>query len=184
MFHWLKGELPIRASGWGRQSLFTKVDPLRDVNDHYAVELEWADGFRAAFVQSWIAPADDGFTGSSLRVMGEEAGFDFATGALTYRDRGGHAASTRGLNRTRETPWRRSSTQFARESPRLRRFHSPTHAQPRRSVSWCVKPSTNVASFPWTRSTPDGIRRRLDSRRGGRRRHELAHHIRLRRLDD
>jgi myo-inositol 2-dehydrogenase / D-chiro-inositol 1-dehydrogenase len=87
VFHWLKGELPIRASGWGKQALFTRIDPLRDVTDHYAVDLEWADGFRASFVQSWIAPADDGFTGSSLRVMGEDAGFDFATGALTYRDR-------------------------------------------------------------------------------------------------
>jgi myo-inositol 2-dehydrogenase/D-chiro-inositol 1-dehydrogenase len=87
VFHWLKGELPVRAAGWGRHALFTKLDPLRDVTDHYAVELEWADGFRGSFVQSWIAPADDGFTGSSLRIMGEEAGFDFATGALTYRDR-------------------------------------------------------------------------------------------------
>ncbi len=87
VLQWLKGELPVRASGWGRQALFTRIDPLRDVTDHYAVELEWADGFHASFVQSWIAPADDGFTGSSFRVMGEDAGFDFATGALTYRDR-------------------------------------------------------------------------------------------------
>ena len=57
------------------------------MTDHYAAELEWADGFRASFVQSWVAPADDGFTGSALRVMGEEAGFDFSTGALTFRDR-------------------------------------------------------------------------------------------------
>ena len=77
VLHWFKGELPVRASGWGRRGLFAATDPLRDVTDHYAVELEWADGFRASFVQSWVAPADDGFTGSSLRVMGEEGGFDF-----------------------------------------------------------------------------------------------------------
>jgi predicted dehydrogenase len=87
VFQWLKGGLPVRASGWGRQALFAAIDPLRDVTDHYAVELEWPDGFRASFLQSWIAPADDAFTGSSLRLMGEDGGFDFTTGALTYRDR-------------------------------------------------------------------------------------------------
>jgi myo-inositol 2-dehydrogenase/D-chiro-inositol 1-dehydrogenase len=87
VLHWIKGELPVRASGWGRKGLFAGIDPNRDVTDHYSVELEWADGFRAAFVQSWIAPADEGFTGSSLRVLGEEGGFDFATGTLTSRDR-------------------------------------------------------------------------------------------------
>jgi predicted dehydrogenase len=87
VLQWFTGELPVRASGWGRRGLFAATDPLRDVTDHYAVELEWADGFRASLVQSWIAPADDGFTGSSLRVMGEEGGFDFSSGALTLRDR-------------------------------------------------------------------------------------------------
>lgn len=87
VLHWVKGGLPARASGWGRRGLFARNDPRRDVTDHYAVELEWADGFRASFVQSWIAPADEGFTGSTLRVLGEEGGFDFSTGALTFRDR-------------------------------------------------------------------------------------------------
>jgi predicted dehydrogenase len=87
VFAWLTGELPVRASGWGRRGLFAGVDPARDVTDHYAVELEWADGFRAALVQSWIAPAGEGFTGSELRVLGEEGGIDFATGAMTFRDR-------------------------------------------------------------------------------------------------
>ena len=84
---WIKGEPPINASGWGRRDLFAATDPLRDVTDHYAVELVWADGFRASFVQSWIAPADDAFTGTTLRVMGEDGGFDFTTGSLTLRDR-------------------------------------------------------------------------------------------------
>ncbi len=87
VLHWIKGELPARASGWGRQGLFAGIDPNRDVTDHYSVELEWADGFRASFVQSWIAPADEGFTGSTLRVLGEQGGFDFSTGTLTFRDR-------------------------------------------------------------------------------------------------
>jgi predicted dehydrogenase len=87
VLHWLKSEPPARAIGWGRRGLFAALDPARDVTDHYAVELEWADGFRASFVQSWIAPADDSFTGTTLRTLGEHGGFDFATGTLTYRDR-------------------------------------------------------------------------------------------------
>jgi predicted dehydrogenase len=87
VLYWIHGELPVRATGWGRRGLFAGVDPLRDVTDHYAVELEWATGCRASFVQSWIAPADDGFTGSTLRVLGEHGGLDFTTGSLTFRDR-------------------------------------------------------------------------------------------------
>jgi predicted dehydrogenase len=87
VLNWLKGEPPERALGWGRRDLFAGTDAQRDVTDHYAVDLEWHDGFRASFLQSWIAPADEGFTGSSLRVMGERGGFDFVTGALTFRDR-------------------------------------------------------------------------------------------------
>jgi myo-inositol 2-dehydrogenase / D-chiro-inositol 1-dehydrogenase len=87
VLQWIKSEPPVRASGWGRRDLFVAIDPGRDVTDHYSVELEWADGFRASFLQSWIAPADDGFTGTTLRVLGERGGFDFGTGALTLRDR-------------------------------------------------------------------------------------------------
>jgi predicted dehydrogenase len=87
VLNWIRGEPPSQACGWGRRELFTSKDPGRDVTDHYAVELEWTDGFRASFVQSWIAPADDGFTGSTLRVLGEEGGLDLGTGSLTLRDR-------------------------------------------------------------------------------------------------
>jgi myo-inositol 2-dehydrogenase / D-chiro-inositol 1-dehydrogenase len=87
VLHWLTGTLPEKATGWGRRDLFASIDKQRDVTDHYSVELEWSDGFRASFVQSWIAPAGEGFTGSSLRVLGEQGGFDFTSGALTFRDR-------------------------------------------------------------------------------------------------
>jgi myo-inositol 2-dehydrogenase/D-chiro-inositol 1-dehydrogenase len=87
VLHWLKGELPVRANGWGRTGIFSASDPARDVTDHYSVELEWADGFRASLVQSWVAPADDAFTGSALRVLGEQGGLDFTSGSLTFRDR-------------------------------------------------------------------------------------------------
>jgi predicted dehydrogenase len=87
IFQWISGELPIRAWGWGRRGLFAQNDPLRDVTDHYSVELEWADGFRASLVQSWIAPAGDGSTGSTLRVLGEHGALDLTSGSLYHRDR-------------------------------------------------------------------------------------------------
>ena len=57
------------------------------MTDHYSVDLEWADGFHVSFLQSWVAPADDRFTGSTLRVMGTEGGLDLSSGALTFRDK-------------------------------------------------------------------------------------------------
>ncbi len=87
VFHWLAGDLPVKATGWGRRDLFASTNPQRDVTDHYSVELEWADGFRASFVQSWISPAGESFTGSTLRVLGEQGGLDFGTGSLTFRNR-------------------------------------------------------------------------------------------------
>jgi predicted dehydrogenase len=87
VLHWLTGELPVRANGWGRRDLYAASDPGRDVTDHYSVDLEWADGFRASFQQSWIAPASEEFTGSTFQVLGEDGGIDFNSGGLTYRDR-------------------------------------------------------------------------------------------------
>jgi predicted dehydrogenase len=87
VFNWLAGGPPARAFGQGRRDLFVKSHPSRDVTDHYTAQLEWPDGFHATFLHSWAAPADDRFTGVSQRVMGSAGGFDFATGALTVRDR-------------------------------------------------------------------------------------------------
>jgi myo-inositol 2-dehydrogenase / D-chiro-inositol 1-dehydrogenase len=87
VFHWLAGAPPVRAYGQGRRDLFAKSQPRRDVTDHYAVQLEWADGFHVSFLHSWVAPADDRFTGVAQQVMGTEGGLDFSTGALTLRDR-------------------------------------------------------------------------------------------------
>ncbi len=42
--------------------------PDRDVTDDYSAQLVWPDGFTAAFSQSWVAPADEAFTGVSLRT--------------------------------------------------------------------------------------------------------------------
>jgi myo-inositol 2-dehydrogenase / D-chiro-inositol 1-dehydrogenase len=88
VFHWIVGGPPVRACGQGRRDLFAAEQPTRDVTDHYAVQLEWAGGFHLSFLQSWVAPADERFTGNTLQVMGTAGGLDFGSGALTYRDRG------------------------------------------------------------------------------------------------
>jgi predicted dehydrogenase len=87
VFHWAAGGPPVRAFGQGRRDLFTCAQPDRDVTDHYTVQLEWADGFQASFLHSWVAPADDRFTGVTQQVIGEAGGFDFGSGALTFRDK-------------------------------------------------------------------------------------------------
>jgi myo-inositol 2-dehydrogenase / D-chiro-inositol 1-dehydrogenase len=86
VYHWLKGGPPVRAFGQGSRDLFDSP-PGRDVTDHYSVQLWWPDGFYVTFVQSWIAPADDRFTGITLQVLGTEGGLDFGSGAVTFRDK-------------------------------------------------------------------------------------------------
>ncbi len=141
---WLRGEPPARAGGWGRRGLFAEIDRERDVTDHYAVDLEWADGFRASFVQSWIAPADEGFTGSSLRVMGELGGFDFGTGALTLARSQAAPAGDPARTAARHAAWRwkPSSARSAPPYRALRRSRWPTPEPPPASVSSSVPPST------------------------------------------
>jgi predicted dehydrogenase len=87
VFHWLAGGPPARAFGHGRRDLFARSQPGRDVTDHYTVHLEWPDGFHATLVHSWVAPADDRFTGVTLQLVGSDGGLDFGSGALTFRDR-------------------------------------------------------------------------------------------------
>jgi len=87
IYGWLKGGPPVRAFGQGRRDLFTETQPDRDVTDDYAVQLEWADGFHVSFTQSWVAPADEAFTGVTQRVTGQLGGLDFSTGSVTYREK-------------------------------------------------------------------------------------------------
>jgi predicted dehydrogenase len=85
VFNWIAGGPPSRAFGQGRRDLFTDRQPGRDVTDHYSVQLEWPCGFHVSFLHSWVAPADDRFTGVTLQVMGTAGGLDLGTGALTFR---------------------------------------------------------------------------------------------------
>ena len=87
VYQWLAGGPPCRAVGAGRRDLFASVQPGRDVTDHYSVQLDWPNGFHVTFLHSWVAPADDRFTGNSLQVLGTEGGFDFSSGAMTFRDK-------------------------------------------------------------------------------------------------
>ena len=84
---WLAGGLPEKAVGRGRRDIFPGRPSGRDVTDHYSVQLDWPGGFSATFLQSWVAPADDAFTGASLRILGRDGGLDLAGGSLTFRDR-------------------------------------------------------------------------------------------------
>ncbi len=87
VYHWLTRGVPMKAYGRGRRDVFRKSQPDRDVTDTYQAMLQWSDGFSLEFSQTWIAPADDAFTGAATRVVGADGGFDFATGAMTFRDR-------------------------------------------------------------------------------------------------
>lgn len=87
LLSWVAGAPPCRAYGHGRRDLFTAGQPGRDVTDHYTVALSWDSGFEASFVQSWIDPADDAFTGIHQRVIGTGGGLDFSSGVATFRDR-------------------------------------------------------------------------------------------------
>lgn len=87
VLHWAARGVPTRAFGGGRRDVFRRVQPDRDVTDDYMTQLVWDGGFLASFVQSWAAPADDSFTGVTLKLLGDEGGFDFATGVATFRDR-------------------------------------------------------------------------------------------------
>ena len=87
VYRWLLGSSPVRVVGGGRRDLFAKSQPTRDVSDDYSAQLFWADGFHLTFHQSWVVPADEGFTGNSQRVVGTEGGIDLSVGTLIYRDR-------------------------------------------------------------------------------------------------
>ena len=69
----------------------------RDVTDHYSVQLEWADGFHVSFLQSWVAPADDRFTGSHAPGDGDGRGARLRLG-------GASPSATRPARARRSTP--------------------------------------------------------------------------------
>ncbi len=87
VLHWIAGVVPDQAFGTGRRGLFSDVDPGRNVTDWYQVQLDWVSGFHASMTHSWIDPADEAFTGVTLRHLGSEGGFDFGSGTATFRSK-------------------------------------------------------------------------------------------------
>ncbi len=87
VLHGIAGGPPSRAIGTGRRDVFRSIQPDRDVTDWYSAHLQWDSGFVASMTHSWIDPADDAFTGVSLRVVASAGGFDFGSGTATPRDR-------------------------------------------------------------------------------------------------
>ncbi|MDB5352931.1 MAG: putative dehydrogenase [Planctomycetota bacterium] len=85
VLHWIAGSHPEAAFGSGRRGMFADVDPGRDVTDWYQVQLDWASGYHASMTHSWIDPADEAFTGVTLRHLGSQGGFDFGSGTATFR---------------------------------------------------------------------------------------------------
>ena len=87
VFGWIKGCSPARAFGHGRRDLFGR--PAARPRRHR--RLRGATGMARRLPRrlrhSWVAPADDAFTGVAQRVVGEAGGLDLATGSVTYRDR-------------------------------------------------------------------------------------------------
>lgn len=88
VLHWITGGPPVRAYGHGRRDLFAAQQPQRNVTDHYTTTLEWADGFHATLVHSWVDPADDAFTGVTQRLIGSAGGLDLTAGTATFREKG------------------------------------------------------------------------------------------------
>jgi predicted dehydrogenase len=88
VLHWIAGASPVRAFGHGRRDLFAASQPHRNVTDHYTATLEWAGGFHATLVHSWVDPADDAFTGVTQRLIGSAGGLDLTAGTATFREKG------------------------------------------------------------------------------------------------
>lgn len=85
VLNWALGGPPERAFGHGRRDVFTHLQPDRDVTDHYSVILLWPGDIHISFTHSWVDPADDAFTGTSLQLVGRDGGLDLGSGVVTFR---------------------------------------------------------------------------------------------------
>ncbi len=85
VLNWALGGPPERAFGHGRRDVFTHLQPERDVTDHYSVMLLWPGDIHVSFTHSWVDPADDAFTGTSLQLVGRDGGLDLGSGVVTFR---------------------------------------------------------------------------------------------------
>ncbi|MCL2330487.1 MAG: Gfo/Idh/MocA family oxidoreductase, partial [Phycisphaerae bacterium] len=73
VMHWVTKELPVAASGAGRNDLFKEIDPKRDVTDFYVAYLEYPSGMICDFEHNWLCPQFDDqwkFSGMYERFTG------------------------------------------------------------------------------------------------------------------
>lgn len=95
---WATGEMPIAASGAGRQDIFTDVDPGRDVTDFYLATVEYPNGMLLDFEHNWFCPPkDEGrFTGVFERLAGPKGGIDLTDGKIFPREKDGKVVTLPG----------------------------------------------------------------------------------------
>ncbi len=155
VLHWIKGELPARASGWGRRGLFAGIDPAprRDRPLFGRARM----GRRLPRLVRRRAGSRRPTTASPARrsaCWARTAGFDFSTGIADVprpiaaapddprRPAGRFPAGARSV------PRRGAS----RESARLRRSPWPTPAPRRSSACWPARRSMREGSSRSMRS--------------------------------
>src|SRR5687768_9115490 len=85
LLNWALGELPISASGSGRQDLFKEQDPQRNVSDYYTSTLRYKSGLPYVWVHSWLAPPHPLYGSTYEQLIGPKAGIDFAKGFIAYQ---------------------------------------------------------------------------------------------------
>ena len=98
---WVIGELPVAASGAGRQDIFTDVDPGRDVTDYYYANLEYRNGIIIDFQHCWCCPLikldkEQRFNGVFERFIGPKGGIDLSAGVFCPRQESGQVFTVPG----------------------------------------------------------------------------------------
>jgi predicted dehydrogenase len=94
VFNWVSGQLPVAASGMGRENMFPEIDPDRNVTDFYFANLEYPDDFLVDFEHSWVSPhskfdKNNLFNGIFERVIGPKGGIALNDGHLYPRSADG-----------------------------------------------------------------------------------------------
>lgn len=97
IMNWTFGALAEKASGWGRQDVFTEGEPDRDVTDYYSALLGYPGGAIVNWLHSWLCPRRGEFDDNWLQVMGRAGAVDLYKGDIEYMDPG------RAKERLRET---------------------------------------------------------------------------------
>ncbi len=85
LLNWALGELPVSATGTGRQDLFKEQDPQRNVSDYYTTTLRYKSGLPYVWVHSWLTPPHPLYSSTYEQLIGPNAAIDFAKGSIIYQ---------------------------------------------------------------------------------------------------